>query len=256
MSFTHKKFAQVLNQYQYTFHTGDIIAGTIFSEETEGFLVDIGNQTAGYLPKAELFLTHISSEDIKINETQEFFILAHNLEAKQLILSLKRLKYIRAWDRIKQLKNEDITLEAHVRGSNKGGLLIEIEEIQGFIPNSHLCYTTQNKKNFINKNILCKFLVADEQTNQLILSNRCAITEKLMQKIKVGDLITAEVIKVTSFGIFFNIYSIPALLHKSEIENAYSNNMNNIFSKGKKCALIIMHIDSKQGRISVSMTRN
>nr|YP_009313183.1 Ribosomal protein S1 [Dermonema virens]SCW21437.1 Ribosomal protein S1 [Dermonema virens] len=254
MSFKQKKFSQVLNKYQYNFHTGDIIAGEIFSREQKGYLVDIGNQTAGYLPLEEVSLPEAESTVLKAYEIREFFILAYNVESRQLVLSVKRLTYIRAWERLKQLKQENISINAYVQGVNKGGLLVEIEGIQGFIPNSHLCYTP-SKNSLVKTNILCKFLVANEQNNKLILSNRCAIVEKIMDNnnIKVGSIVKAKVIKTTSFGIFFDVYTIPALLHKSEIQTQHLEGNNNVVTTGTTCPVTIIHLDPGQGRISVSI---
>lgn len=252
MYFTHKNFAQVLSKYQYSFHTGDIIAGTIFSKEIEGYLVDIGANTVAYLPMQEISLKSINKNILDTNHTIEFFILAYNTESKQLILSLRRLQYIRAWDRIKQLKIEDIILEYYVKGINKGGVLIEIEDIQGFIPNSHLSYSI-NKDNILNTYIPCKFLIADEQSNQLIMSNRCARLEQITNKITIGSKITGAVAEIKSFGIFFNVYNIPALLHTSEMDKTYVNNLEKYFKIGSLWKIKVIHIDPRQGRISVSI---
>nr|YP_009315028.1 Ribosomal protein S1 [Scinaia undulata]SCW23483.1 Ribosomal protein S1 [Scinaia undulata] len=254
MFFTQKNFAQVLSKYQYSFRTGDIIAGTIFSQEKEGYLIDVGGKNVAYLPDAEISLVKKYEKTAIINETREFFILNHNKKLNQIIVSLKRVKYIRAWDRIKQLKLEDIIIQAEIVGSNKGGLLIEIEEIQGFIPNSHLSYKI-NKKNSINQSIKCKLLIANEQTNQLILSNRCAVMANILSGngIKVGLKIHASITEITDFGIFCNIHDIPALIHKSEIQNKYLQKKSSYFHIGKELHVIVRHIDAKQGRISISM---
>lgn len=254
MCFTHKNFAQVLYEYQYSFHTGDIIAGTIFSKETEGYLVDIGAANVAYLPFQEICLTSNWPDELSMNRTIEFFILAYNTESKQLILSLRRLRYIRAWDRIKQLKIEDIIVQALVKGINKGGLLIETEHIQGFIPNSQLSYNI-NKNQALNKYIPCKFLIADEQNNQLIMSNRCARLEQIIDKIAIGSKLKAPVADIKSFGIFFNIYDIPALLHKSEISKNYTYNLDRYFSVGTLWEITIIHVDPIQGRVSVSLRK-
>nr|YP_009314822.1 Ribosomal protein S1 [Neoizziella asiatica]SCW23277.1 Ribosomal protein S1 [Neoizziella asiatica] len=254
MSFVHKNFEQVLNKYHYNFHTGDIIVGTIFSRETEGYLVDIGNRTAGYLPIEEISLTNKNKykHELILHNTQEFFILAYNLDSNQLVLSIKRLNYIRAWERIKQIRNEDISVKAYVKGINRGGILIEIEEIQGFIPNSHLL-VSESKYNLLYKKILCKLLVANEQNNKLICSARCAIIAKLMQDIKIGSKIKSDVIEVTEFGIFFNVCGVPALLHRSELAEKQLQNINTLFKPNTTWDVEIIHIDSKQGRISISL---
>nr|YP_010988219.1 ribosomal protein S1 [Rhodochorton tenue]WOK79415.1 ribosomal protein S1 [Rhodochorton tenue] len=252
MCFTHKNFAKVLNQYHYHFNTGDIIAGTIFSKEENGYLVDIGASNAAYLPNEEIQIIANSSYELGSYKTQEFFILATNPYSKQLILSLRRLKYIRSWDRIKQIKHEDIILDVAVKSLNKGGIIVEIENIKGFIPNSHLAYMIR-KETLVNKRLVCKLLIANEQFNQLVLSNRCAVLENMMDYIKIGLKITAPVTEIKSYGVFFNINNIPALLHISEIPEQYLNNISKAFQLGTKWMVQIIHIDIKQGRLSVSV---
>nr|YP_009314206.1 Ribosomal protein S1 [Izziella formosana]SCW22460.1 Ribosomal protein S1 [Izziella formosana] len=254
MSFTHKKFAQMLNKYHYHFHPGDIVVGTIFSQEKTGYLVDIGNHTAGYLPTEEISLTEKNkyTHRLKLHDTQEFFILANNLESRQLVLSIRRLAYIRSWERLKQIKQEDIPIQAYVKGINRGGALVEIENIQGFIPNSHLLYDA-SKADLLYKYKSCKVLIADEQHNKLICSIRCAKISQIMEEIKVGSILDATVTEVTKFGIFFNIYNIPALLHKSELPDTELEQLEYKFPKGTIWMIKIIHLDSKQGRISVSL---
>jgi small subunit ribosomal protein S1 len=247
MSFTHKSLAELLQKYNYDVRVGDIIAGIIFSQEKQGYLVDIGTPTAAYLPKEEISITIKRQEDLQINLDQEFFIFAQDRYNKNIILSTKRLLYIRSWARIKQLNKEEIIIKAQVTGINKGGLLVELENIQGFIPKSHLCYITKTDI-LLNTNIECKCLIANEQSNQLILSNRAAILEKYLSKLKVGTIIDSKVMAIKSYGAFVNIYNIPALLHISEIE---INKVNNFFV-GQIISVQIIHVDIKQGRLSVS----
>nr|YP_009315435.1 Ribosomal protein S1 [Yamadaella caenomyce]SCW23890.1 Ribosomal protein S1 [Yamadaella caenomyce] len=252
MEFASETFTQVLDKYKYDFNSGDIIAGKIFSHEQKGYLVDIGNQKAGYLPHAELSINNQDTPENVFNETREFFILTKNLESKQLVLSVKRLTYIRAWERIKQLKKEDISIKVNVQSINKGGLIVTLEDIQGFIPNSHLGYN-YDKTQLLRQSIICKLLMANEHNNKLILSNRCALVEQIMNTTKVGHCMRAQVIDKTTFGVFFDVYGIPALLHKSEIHSRYLQNIDYLFAHNSEWSLKIIHLDSKQGRISVAL---
>ncbi len=144
-NFTHQDFASVLDKYKYKLSVGDITAGTIFSKEKQGFLVDIGEDVAAYLPKNEISLSKYKRTAPFVNNSREFFILAYNKKANQLILSVKRLEYIRGWERIKQIKREDATIKIHIDKINKGGLIVALEGIQGFIPNSHIANIQEKK---------------------------------------------------------------------------------------------------------------
>ena len=255
MCFTHKNFAKVLNQYQYQFNTGDVVAGTIFSQEENGYLVDIGDSNAAYLPNEEIAVLVNTSNHISHYQTQEFFILASNPDSKQLILSLRRLKYIRSWDRIKQLKQEDIVLEVEVKSLNKGGIIVEVESIRGFVPNSHLAYMI-NKEKLIGNKLSCKLLIANEHLNQLVLSNRCAVLENMLDSIQIGLEINAPITEIKPYGVFFNVNNIPALLHISEIPEKYLSNITDNFRINQEKIIKIIHIDIKQGRLSVALQKD
>nr|YP_010985899.1 ribosomal protein S1 [Grateloupia asiatica]WOL36817.1 ribosomal protein S1 [Grateloupia asiatica] len=186
-----------------------------------------------------------------INETREFFIVAYNKKSQQLLLSIKRLEYIRAWKRIKQIQTEDIIINAIVININKGGLLVAVEGLKSFIPNSHI--TTQEKEIIkIHQSIECKLLVADERRNQLICSNKCALLAKFANKFKIGYIVSGEVTEIKQYGLFITIHGIPALLHISEIGYKHIDNINKTFAVGNKIQVKIIHIDMKQGRLSVS----
>nr|WCH58058.1 ribosomal protein S1 [Cystoclonium purpureum f. stellatum] len=257
-SFTESNFASVLDEYKYNLNLGDIVAGTIFNMEQQGFLVDIGTNIAGYLPLEEtsLLINNRDNNDQYYfnnidNTTREFFLLAYNKDSQQLILSIKRLEYIRAWKRIKQIEAEDIILNLYINTVNKGGILMKLEGVQGFIPNSHLALIKQ-KLVIENKSIQCKLLLADEKNNRLILSHKKAILCIAAKKLKIGDTVQGKIIKIESYGVFIQIHDIPSLLHISEIGNKNIENINKMFSIGDTIKVKVLHIDMQQGRISVS----
>nr|YP_010196238.1 ribosomal protein S1 [Gracilaria caudata]UAD83635.1 ribosomal protein S1 [Gracilaria caudata] len=254
IGFSEKDFGAILIQYNYNLHAGDIIAGIIFHQESKGFLVDVGVSIAGYLPLDEVLLSSDNSVydfTYLINNTREFFILAYNKERKHLLLSIKRLDYIRSWKRIKQLESEDIILDVPILSINKGGILTVLEGLQSFIPRSHLITFTNYE--FMLKYLLpCKLLLVDEKNNKIILSHKLALLDLYSNLLKVGILVYGQITQIKQYGIFINIYGIPALLHISEIGSKYIENIHHIFQIGNKIKVKIIHIDMKQARLSVS----
>lgn len=249
------KFAKILKKYQYNLHAGDIVAGTIIHQENSGFLVNIGDKTAGYLPKEEVVLLHNNKSNSNlVNITREFFLIEQNANLKQYILSVKKLEYIRGWKRIKQFYLEDIIFNLSVRYINKGGIITYLEGIQSFIPKSQMHLNTENKNKYIinESSIKCKLLIANEQKNQLILSNKSAIFCLSLHKFKLGELVYGKIMSIKQYGIFVNIYGMTALLHISEISSKYINNIHLFFKISKLIKVKIINIDTKQGRLSVS----
>ena len=249
-TFTHQDFASVLYRYKYQLNIGDITAGTIFSEEKKGFLVDIGENAAAYLPKDEVRISRYSKITPYINSSREFFIFAYNKKAKQLILSVKRLEYIRGWQRVKQIEKEDAAINLQINRINKGGLISEIEGIQSFIPNSHIS-NIEEKKSLVGQQLKCQLLFINEKTNTIILSHKRATLKSLLSKIYIGKIVEGKVAKIQRYGAFIDIQGFLALLHTSEINKKDVNNINTFYI-GNTVSVQIIHIDIKQGRLSVS----
>ncbi len=251
-------FAKILKQYNYKIHPGDVVAGTILHNEKTGFLVEIGTEKSGYLPREELTLR--LKEESKHNLlntkiTRDFFLIAENKCNKQYVLSLKRLDYIRAWKRIKQLYTEDIIFNLNIENINKGGFIVYLEGVQGFIPKSHICTINENQNFYQLKyqQIKCKLLSFNENKNQLILSNKSAKLSMLKHKFKLGELIYGKIILQKEYGVFLNINNIKALLHRSEIAKTSKEYEKIVLEKGKFIKTQIIYLNTREGLISVSI---
>nr|ARW69417.1 ribosomal protein S1 [Polysiphonia sp.] len=245
------QFAEILKKYQYQLHSGDIVAGTIIYNEKIGFLVDIGTDKSGYLPQEEVTLNNKNKNPryLKlINMTRDFFIITENKKINQYILSIKRLEYIRAWKRIKQMYSESIVLEVQIKHINKGGIITYIEGIQAFIPKSHI-----NNKLINNECILCKLLTINENKNQIILSHKSANLILSKHKFKIGELVYGKVTTLKPYGLFINLYNIKALLHTSEMCNIQINSYKTRVKNQKVIKVQIIHLDTENGKISLSI---
>lgn len=176
VGFTHEDFAALLDKYDYHFNPGDVVAGTVFSIEPKGALIDIGAKTAAYIPIQEMSINRVDDpeEVLQSNETREFFILADENEDGQLTLSIRRIEYMRAWERVRQLQAEDATVRSAVFATNRGGALVRIEGLRGFIPGSHIS-TRATKEDLVGEELPLKFLEVDEERNRLVLSHRRAL---------------------------------------------------------------------------------
>nr|YP_009394016.1 ribosomal protein S1 [Polysiphonia sertularioides]ARW62578.1 ribosomal protein S1 [Polysiphonia sertularioides] len=244
-------FAEILNKYKYTIHEGDIVAGTIIQHEKKGFLVAIGTNVSGYLPKEEVKI-HSQNKNqyslLLLTMTRDFFLVTQNTYNKQYILSIKRLDYIRAWKRIKQLYLEDIVYYLTIKRLNKGGIITYLEGIQGFIPKSHI--SNKNKKLRRHEMIKCKLINSHENKNHLILSNKSARLTALKNKFKLGQIIYGEVVMKKNYGIFININNIRTLLHISETNSEV--NSKKILHLGEFIKLKIIYINTQEGLVSLS----
>lgn len=247
-------FAEILNKYNYTIHNGDIVAGTIIHKERAGFLVEIGTHHLGYLPKEEMNINLIKNHKFSIlllNSTRDFFLLTKNNKNNQCVLSIKRLDYIRAWKRIKQIYLEDVVFELNIQRLNKGGIIAYLEGIQGFIPKSHIL--NHRKKVNKRKKLACRLLSLNENKNQLILSNKSAKLILCRHKFKLGEIVYGRILTKKSYGVFVDINDMKALLHVSEIYPKPINKRMYILKVGYFIKVKIIYLNLRQGLISVSI---
>jgi small subunit ribosomal protein S1 len=253
IGFTHADFAALLDKYDYHFNPGDVVAGTVFSIEPKGALIDIGAKTAAYIPIQEMSINRIDNpeEVLHSNETREFFILADENEEGQLTLSIRRIEYMRAWERVRQLQAEDATVRSQVFATNRGGALVRIEGLRGFIPGSHIS-TRATKEDLVGEELPLKFLEVDEERNRLVLSHRRALVERKMNKLEVGEVVIGAVRGIKPYGAFIDIGGVSGLLHISEISHDHIDTPSSVFNVNDEVKVMIIDLDAERGRISLS----
>jgi len=253
VGFTHADFAALLDKYDYHFSPGDIVAGTVFSLEPRGALIDIGAKTAAYIPIQEMSINRIDQpeEVLQNNDTREFFILADENEEGQLTLSIRRIEYMRAWERVRQLQQEDATVRSLIFATNRGGALVRIEGLRGFIPGSHIS-TRKPKEDLVGEELPLKFLEVDEDRNRLVLSHRRALVERKMNKLEVGEVVLGVVRGIKPYGAFIDIGGVSGLLHISEISHDHIDTPHNVFNVNDEVKVMIIDLDADRGRISLS----
>jgi small subunit ribosomal protein S1 len=253
IGFTHDDFAALLDKYDYHFSPGDIVPGTVFSIEPRGALIDIGAKTAAYIPIQEMSINRVDApeEVLQSNETREFFILTDENEDGQLTLSIRRIEYMRAWERVRQLQAEDATVRSGVFATNRGGALVRIEGLRGFIPGSHIS-TRKPKEELVGEELPLKFLEVDEERNRLVLSHRRALVERKMNRLEVGEVVIGTVRGIKPYGAFIDIGGVSGLLHISEISHEHIDTPHSVFNVNDEVKVMIIDLDAERGRISLS----
>lgn len=253
IGFTLEDFAALLDKYDYHFSPGDIVPGKVFSLEPRGALIDIGAKTAAFIPVQEMSINRVDNpeEVLQSNETREFFILTDENEDGQLTLSIRRIEYMRAWERVRQIQTEDATVRSLVFATNRGGALVRIEGLRGFIPGSHIS-TRKLKEELVGEELPLKFLEVNEDRNRLVLSHRRALVERKMNRLEVGEVVIGSVRGIKPYGAFIDIGGVSGLLHISEISHDHIDTPHSVFDVNHEIKVMIIDLDAERGRISLS----
>lgn len=246
------KIANVLLKYNYQVKIGDILVGTIIGKERKEILINLGIKQAAFLPKKEIFINFNTNKILCINEFGEFIIINYNYNTNLTIVSLRKLHYLRLWERFKQIDFNNMILFSKLKKSIWGGKLVEFDNLNSFIPNFHLP-KYYRRKNTVNILLTVKILEVKNKKYNIIGSSRLAIFKKQSPSLYIGLIQVCCIIGIKPFGIFLNIYGLKCLLHISEISNKNKKNINHLYKKGDQINVKIIYINNSKGKIAVSM---
>lgn len=255
------EFEELLKLYDYSFGRGDIVTGRVISIESSGAYVDIGAKTAAYVPFKEIVSTpgRPGELEIKPSEIYDFFILREEDEEGQFTLSRKRVFMAQNWKRLEELMNTDAVVEGTVTMVVKGGLLVDIMGLRGFVPSSHL-RIRDSLDSLVNTTLPLKILSLDQQTNNIILSHRKVMAEQMAEQrrelfvnLQVGTVVEGEVVRLTDFGAFIDLGGIDGLLPLSQMSWRWVEHPSDVLSVGEKIRVEVIGIDQDKQRVSLSV---
>jgi small subunit ribosomal protein S1 len=249
--FEKNNFGTLLKKYNYNFTAGDIIAGTIISIEKNSALVDIGANTLSYLPNSEvsIFGSFFTKDIINVKETNEFVLILY--QQQQIVISLKKLKSILSWQRLKELAKENVIISGQLEKSTRQGKLVMIHGLKAFIYNYHLP-KYYRRKQLIKLQLPLKLIELSETKNKIILSSKLAYFKNQSNFLKVQQSIVGCITDIKSYGLFVNIMGLKGLLHISEISSTRISNLQELFKKGDLISVTILYVNLNKGRISLS----
>lgn len=258
------EFERLLNEsYNYEFNVGDVVNGTVVSIDKNGLLVDVGSKSEAIVPNKEISNVPISSasEAVEVGEEKEFYILKEEDDEGTLTLSLKRVALARSWDQLETMKKDGNVITAKVASVVKGGVVVDVLGLRGFVPASQL-RAGGPYDHIIGQEIPMKILETDRKRNKLILSQRQAIAEqraKILEKVindlTEGEVVEGEVVRIADFGAFIDIKGIDGLLPISEMSWQRVRHPSDLLTIGQKITLKVLKIDKELNRISLSLKR-
>ena len=157
-----------------------------------------------------------------------------------------------AWDRCREQQSNDEAVNSTVLSVNRGGLLVEVEHLRGFVPQSHIAVRVPNREDLVGQTIPVKFLEVDEEKNRLVMSNRLATDVVSGEGLGVGDVCSGVVQAVKPYGAFVGVGGVSGLRHISQISHDRIVAVENVLAPGDELKVLILSKDAERGRLSLS----
>lgn len=264
MSKTSMTMDKLLEDYPiFQLKTGDVVEGTIHSIRKHEMWVDLGPNGLGVVMRREIGHGQQLNEGDKVTVS----VVDPEMEEGHVLLSMRRAVKDRGWDELQQLFDSQEVVEIIPYDANRGGLLVELEGIRGFLPVSQLSAShyprvsgadkdeiLQKLNSIVNKPIRSRILDISRKDNKLIFSEKEAIKDDmqaLLTKLKVGNEVEGVVTGVIDFGAFVNVQGVEGLIHISEISWERVEDPRKYLKTGDTVKAKIIAID--KDRLSLSL---
>ena len=251
--------------------SGEIRTGVIASISPSQILVSIGAKSEGVVSGRELEqLTAEEREALKVGQEVPVFVLNPEDANGNVVLSLKRAQEQISWDNVEKLVTSDEVVDSKVMGFNKGGLIVGVEGLRGFVPSSQISAMRRSQstgdtpeqrwQKMIGQPITVRVIEVDRERRRLILSERAASTEsrqsikeRVIEELEEGKVYTGRVTSLANFGAFININGADGLVHLSELSWEHIDHPREVLEVGQEVKVKVINVDKDKKRIGLSV---
>ncbi len=245
----------------------DLVEGKVIEIGSNSIYLDLGPAGTGIIYGRELFDGLGDLKDLKVGDILAANVIELENEDGYIELSFKEANYEKVWKELTRKMEEEEVISTKVLSANKGGLIVKINSIAGFLPVSQLSSKNyprveggdKNKiltllNQLVNKNLQVKIINLDKDEEKLVVSEKAVQVkeeEKLIKELKIGDKIEGEVSGIVDFGAFVKFKGLEGLVHISEMAWQLVEDPRQVIKIGQKIKAKIIGIDGP--RISLSL---
>jgi small subunit ribosomal protein S1 len=254
-----------------TLKYGDVMDGVIMRIDRDEILVDIGSKSEGIVPAREFSnLTTEEKQDLSIGGTILVFVVQPENQEGQAVVSIDRARQEKSWRKLQEIYEANDVIEAEVTNYNKGGLLVNLDGVRGFVPASQVseirggddASKQADMARLIGTSLPLKVIEINRHRNRLILSERQAVQErrdvmkeKLIEELKEGEVRKGRVSSICDFGAFVDIGGADGLVHLSELSWSRVRHPSEILKVGQEIDVYVLGINSQEKKIALSIKR-
>lgn len=243
------------NQSIKIIHEGQVTKGKIVSIKSKEVLIDVGFKSEGIVP-----ITEFAKEDLEIGKELDFLIESIENDAGIITLSREKALRIKGWDKIVKNQREGDLVDGKPIKKVKGGFLVDVGGIEGFLPASLSAFKTTLDKDILNKIFKFKIVKINNVRHSIILSRREAMhkekeaaKEKIWQNLKIGGIYPGTVKAITDFGAFVDLGGVDGLLHITDMSWSKISHPSETVAIGDKIEVMVLNLDKESGKVSLGL---
>ncbi len=235
----------------------DVIEGTIIALNKREAVVNIGYKSDGIIPVSEFRY----NPDIKVGDVVEVFIENQEDKKGQLILSHRKARAARSWDRINEALEKDEIIKGYIKCRTKGGMIVDVFGIEAFLPGSQIdVKPIRDYDMFVGKTMEFKVVKINQEFKNVVVSHKALIEAELEQqkreiiaKLEKGQVLEGTVKNITSYGVFIDLGGVDGLIHITDLSWGRVNHPEEVVALDQKLNVVILNFDDEKKRIALGL---
>lgn len=235
----------------------EVVEGTIVTMSNREVVINIGFKSDAVIPVSELRY----NPQIKVGDTIDVYIDTQEDTSGQLILSHKKARLLKAWDRVNEAYEKQEIINGYVKCRTKGGLIVDVFGIEAFLPGSQIdVKPIRDYDVFVDKVMEFKVVKINHEYKNVVVSHKALIEDELelqkaeiIAKLEKGQVLEGTVKNITSYGVFIDLGGVDGLIHITDLSWGRINHPEEIVQLDSKINVVILDFDEEKKRIALGL---
>ncbi|MEL7586692.1 MAG: 30S ribosomal protein S1 [Prolixibacteraceae bacterium] len=251
------KLEELYNNTLNTVQEKEVLEGTVISMNKREVVVDIGYKSDGIVSLNEFRY----NPEMKVGDTVEVYIESLEDKKGQMILSHKKARAMRSWDRVNAALDNDEIIKGYIKCRTKGGMIVDVFGIEAFLPGSQIdVKPIRDYDIFVGKSMEFKVVKINQEFRNVVVSHKALIEAELEQqkkeiisKLEKGQVLEGTVKNITSYGVFIDLGGVDGLIHITDLSWGRISHPNEIVELDQKLNVVILDFDDDKKRIALGL---
>ena len=252
-----KKFEEKYDETLSTIAENEVTDGTVISMNKREVVINIGYKSEGVVSLNEFRY----NPELKPGDTVEVYVESKEDKKGQLILSHKKARAMRSWDRVNQALEQDEIIKGYIKCRTKGGMIVDVFGIEAFLPGSQIdVKPIRDYDAYVSKTMEFKVVKINHEFKNVVVSHKALIEEELEQqkkeiiaKLEKGQVLEGTVKNITSYGVFIDLGGVDGLIHITDLSWGRVNHPEEIVQLDQKLNVVILDFDDDKKRIALGL---
>ena len=258
--FGGRSHEDLVNTYDQTLNTvkdKEVIEGTVISMNKREVVVNIGFKSDGIISLNEFRY----NPELAVGDKVEVYIESQEDKKGQLILSHKKARATRSWDRVNEALEKDEIIKGFVKCRTKGGMIVDVFGIEAFLPGSQIdVKPIRDYDVFVGKTMEFKVVKINQEFKNVVVSHKALIEAEIEQqkkdiisKLEKGQVLEGTVKNITSYGVFIDLGGVDGLIHITDLSWGRVSHPEEVVSLDQKLNVVILDFDDEKKRIALGL---